>query len=152
MLSSRTGLTRGSSGRRRSVLAGMAILGLVASTGCQVEYAGMTLPSGKYIVTLPFDAQIVNASIRVNTPFNGGTTNNVQVGSTPGGSDIITAGETASGVGGYKNSPTALAFGSNKTTDTDVYLSFTQTGAAATAGDLDITIGYTVANNEKFAQ
>lgn len=49
MLSSRTGLTSGSSGRRRSVLAGMAILGLVASTGCQVEYAGMTLPSGKYM-------------------------------------------------------------------------------------------------------
>ena len=49
MMSSRTGLTRRSSGRRRSILAGMAILGLVASTGCQVEYAGMTLPSGKYM-------------------------------------------------------------------------------------------------------
>lgn len=43
MLSSRKG-----SHRRRSVLAGMAVLGLVASTGCQVEYAGMTMPSGKY--------------------------------------------------------------------------------------------------------
>ena len=48
MLSSRTGLARRPAGRRRSVLAGMAVLGLVASTGCQVEYAGMTLPSGKY--------------------------------------------------------------------------------------------------------
>jgi len=48
MLSSREGLPRTSSGRRRSMLAGLAVLGLFASTGCQVEYAGMTLPSGKY--------------------------------------------------------------------------------------------------------
>ena len=48
MLSSRTGLPRRPGGRRRSVLAGLAVLGLLASTGCQVEYAGMTLPSGKY--------------------------------------------------------------------------------------------------------
>jgi hypothetical protein len=48
MLSSRTGLPRRPGGRRRSVQAGLAVLGLLASTGCQVEYAGMTLPSGKY--------------------------------------------------------------------------------------------------------
>src|SRR3954464_2378584 len=49
MLSSRTGLPRRPVGLGRSVLAGLAVLGLVASTGCQVEYAGMTLPSGKYM-------------------------------------------------------------------------------------------------------
>ena len=49
MLSSRTGLPQRSSDRRRSVRAGLAILGLLAGTGCQVEYAGMTLPSGKYM-------------------------------------------------------------------------------------------------------
>jgi hypothetical protein len=48
MLSSRTGLPRRPGGRSWSVRAGLAILGLLASTGCQVEYAGMTLPSGKY--------------------------------------------------------------------------------------------------------
>ena len=49
MLSSRTGLPRRPGGRRWSVQAGLAVLGLLASTGCQVEYAGMTLPSGKYM-------------------------------------------------------------------------------------------------------
>ena len=49
MLSSRTGLPQRSNDRRWSVRAGVAILGLLASTGCQVEYAGMTLPSGKYM-------------------------------------------------------------------------------------------------------
>ena len=48
MLSSRTGLTRRPSGHRRSILASLALMGLLASTGCQVEYAGMTMPSGKY--------------------------------------------------------------------------------------------------------
>src|SRR3954468_23032129 len=49
MLSSRTGTTRRSQGRRASVWAGAAVLGLLTATGCQVEYAGMTLPSGKYM-------------------------------------------------------------------------------------------------------
>jgi hypothetical protein len=48
MLSSRTGLSGRPGGRRWSIRAGLAVLGLLASTGCQVEYAGMTLPSGKY--------------------------------------------------------------------------------------------------------
>ncbi len=49
MLSSRTGSPRRSVGLGWSLRAGLAVLGLVASTGCQVEYAGMTLPSGKYM-------------------------------------------------------------------------------------------------------
>lgn len=48
MLSSRMGLSGRPGGRRWSIRAGLAVLGLLASTGCQVEYAGMTLPSGKY--------------------------------------------------------------------------------------------------------
>ena len=49
MLSSRVGCPKRSAGGRRSVLAGLALLGLIGATGCQVEYAGMTLPSGKYM-------------------------------------------------------------------------------------------------------
>ena len=49
MLSSRTGMTKRSSDQRWSLRAGLVLLGLLASTGCQVEYAGMTLPSGKYM-------------------------------------------------------------------------------------------------------
>ncbi|WP_435017684.1 hypothetical protein TA3x_005303 [Tundrisphaera sp. TA3] len=49
MLSSSAGSPRRSQGRRASVWAGAAVLGLLTATGCQVEYAGMTLPSGKYM-------------------------------------------------------------------------------------------------------
>ena len=36
-------------GRRLALWAGLAVGGLLPATGCQVEYAGMTLPSGKYM-------------------------------------------------------------------------------------------------------
>ncbi len=49
MLSFRAETSRRSQGRRWFVLAGLAVLGLLPGTGCQVEYAGMTLPSGKYM-------------------------------------------------------------------------------------------------------
>jgi hypothetical protein len=37
------------SGRRLAVWAALALGWMLPSTGCQVEYAGMTLPSGKYM-------------------------------------------------------------------------------------------------------
>ena len=49
MLSSSAGQPRRSQRRRGSIGAGAAVLGLIFATGCQVEYAGMTLPSGKYM-------------------------------------------------------------------------------------------------------
>ncbi len=48
MMSSRTRLSGRPGGRRWSIRAGLAFAALLGSTGCQVEYAGMTLPSGKY--------------------------------------------------------------------------------------------------------
>jgi hypothetical protein len=41
-------LFRSTTGRRLAVWAALAMGWLLPSTGCQVEYAGMTLPSGKY--------------------------------------------------------------------------------------------------------
>jgi hypothetical protein len=38
-----------SQGRRLALWAGLAVCGFLPSVGCQVEYAGMTLPSGKYM-------------------------------------------------------------------------------------------------------
>ncbi len=49
MLSPRAGSPRRSDRRKWSLLAGAAVLSLAPLTGCQVEYAGMTLPSGKYM-------------------------------------------------------------------------------------------------------
>lgn len=50
MMSPRATKTRRQGARRRAVWAALVVAGgLVPSIGCQVEYAGMTLPSGKYL-------------------------------------------------------------------------------------------------------
>ena len=40
---------RRSRGRKLALWAGLAVSGILPTVGCQVEYAGMTLPSGKYM-------------------------------------------------------------------------------------------------------
>ncbi len=49
MSSPREGTPRGVRGRRLALWIGLAIGYILPSVGCQVEYAGMTLPSGKYM-------------------------------------------------------------------------------------------------------
>lgn len=51
MLSTRQGTSSRSRLRahRPALWLGLAAFGLLSSVGCQVEYAGMTLPSGKYM-------------------------------------------------------------------------------------------------------
>jgi hypothetical protein len=49
MISPREGSPRRRRGGRMALWAGLAVGGMIPSIGCQVEYAGMTLPSGKYM-------------------------------------------------------------------------------------------------------
>ena len=43
------GSPRGATSRRVALWSALAVGGILPSVGCQVEYAGMTLPSGKYM-------------------------------------------------------------------------------------------------------
>ena len=45
----RMGSPRGATSRRVVLWSALAVGGILPSVGCQVEYAGMTLPSGKYM-------------------------------------------------------------------------------------------------------
>src|SRR5881392_2256690 len=50
MVSPRKGSPRRlAKGLRRALWAGLSVGWILSSVGCQVEYAGMTLPSGKYM-------------------------------------------------------------------------------------------------------
>jgi hypothetical protein len=49
MISPREGSPRRRRSGRLALWAGLAVGGMLPSIGCQVEYAGMTLPSGKYM-------------------------------------------------------------------------------------------------------
>ncbi len=90
---------------------------------------------------IPAGSMICDARVRITTAFNAVTTNVLTVGQNAGSdNDIVAAGELNEGVTGMTVVLTgaALTFAS----DTDIYVRYTQTGTAATAGAASIIITY----------
>ena len=85
-------------------------------------------------------AMIVSQNVRCRTAFNAATTNALNVGTTAGGTQLFTDAATA---GARSPAIANLTFA----TDTDIYVQYAQTGAAATAGVADIVIGFAVNND-----
>lgn len=102
----------------------------------RVNYNDNGIAAGVYFGTLPAGTQLVLLNVRCNTAFNAGTTNALNVGTSAGGTQIFTDAATPAGV----RTPAIpnLTFA----TDTDLFVQYAQTGAAATAGQADIVIGY----------
>lgn len=90
--------------------------------------------------TLPAGAMITDLDVRVNTAFNAGTTNALNVGTAAGGTQVFTDAATA---GARQPTIPALSFAA----DTDIFVQFAQTGTAATAGQADIVICYAPNND-----
>lgn len=107
----------------------------------RVNFNDAGIASGVYFGTIPAGAMIIQQNIRVNTAFNAGTTNAINVGTTAGGSQLFTDAATA---GARLPTVANLSFA----TDTDLFVSYTQTGTVATAGQADIVIEY-VPNNDQ---
>jgi hypothetical protein len=106
----------------------------------RVNYNDSAIATGVVMGTLPAGAMIVSQNVRVPTAFNAGTTNALNVGTAAAGTQVFTDAATAGA-----RSPTIanLSFAS----DQDLYVTYAQTGTAATAGVADIVIGY-VPNND----
>jgi hypothetical protein len=106
----------------------------------RVNYNDSAIGTGVVMGTLPAGAMIVSQNVRVPTAFNAGTTNALNVGTAAAGTQVFTDAATAGA-----RSPTIanLSFAS----DQDLYVTYAQTGTAATAGVADIVIGY-VPNND----
>jgi hypothetical protein len=105
--------------------------------------------AGRKIGTLPRGACILlSSSINVNVAFNAGTTNNLLVGKTAGGNDYCVTGTSAAGSVGVKAFAAADITGGSAggvmTADQDIYVSYTQTGGAATAGQATVTVSYSL--------
>lgn len=98
----------------------------------RVNYNDAGIAAGVLVGTLPAGAMLVGLDVRCNTAFNAATTNALNSGTTPTGTQIFTDAATPAG----HRRPTIpnLSFA----TDTDFYVSYAQTGAAATAGQADI--------------
>ncbi len=107
----------------------------------RVNYNDAGAAAGVFMGTLPAGALIVSLTVRVNTAFNAATTNAINVGTTAQGAQILTDPGTA---GARKPAIPNLSFA----VDTDIFVSYAGTGAAATAGQADIGVEF-IPNNDQ---
>jgi hypothetical protein len=101
------------------------------------------MAAGVKICRLPARAFINSIALHVSTAFNSATTDTIQLGSTASGVDILAAG-TSIHTAGYlaPTTPAGLGIVVATTGEQDVYLKYSQTGGAATAGDFTLIITY----------
>lgn len=95
---------------------------------------------------LPAGASLHPVKVRVTAAFNAATTNVLTVGTSSGSdADIVNAADVNEGATGA----TFVTRGCDLTfaADTTIYVKYTQTGTAATAGAATIEIPYTINND-----
>lgn len=117
----------------------------------KVNYNDTGIASGVKFATLPAGAMILPGAceILITTAFNAATTNNLLVGTTAGGNNLVATADSAAGATGSKAFARATVGvnGLVGATDQDLYVTYTQTGTAATAGVGYVVIAY-VLNND----
>jgi carbon monoxide dehydrogenase subunit G len=96
--------------------------------------------------TLPAGAIITYALVKINTPFNAATTNVLTVGTATSNAAVLTAADINESVAG--TTITWAAAGYKVTDATPLFVVYTQTGTAASAGAADIIIHF-VPNNDR---
>jgi hypothetical protein len=110
----------------------------------KVNYNDAGIAAGVGKQWLPKGAIITSTSVHVGTAFNAGTTNVLTVGTNAGNYDNIVAAadadETALAITNAIK-PTGTALGP-LAADARVFVKYTQTGTAATAGSATVLIHY----------
>ena len=104
----------------------------------RVNYNDAGIAAGVYVATLPAGAMLVYAAAKIITAFNAATTNVLQMGTTATGGEILANAVVLAGAAGFKTATSGTAFAGSFASDTDVYVSYTQSGAVATAGVADL--------------
>lgn len=107
------------------------------------------IASGVLIGTVPSGSRIVGVSIYVDTAFNAGTTNVLTGGTTGTGTNLFTNTDSAPTATGYKTAANAAGQGRGLviTQDQDLFVSFTQSGTAASAGAGTIVVDFVPLSN-----
>lgn len=96
--------------------------------------------------TLPAGAFIARVYVRVNTAFNAGTTNVLTVGTSSGSNaDIVAAGDVDESAAGVTE--VTRGVGLAVTADTPIYVKYTQSGTAASAGAADVIVEFVPDND-----
>lgn len=122
-----------------------------------VNYNDPRISTGQLFGSLPKNAYILSIDADVTTAFNAVTTNVLTIGATSANANEISAsGTLAPGTLGIQHLTTAAGLGvavtgnptyQNSNGDVGLYVKYTQTGTAATAGSVTIVIAY-VPNND----
>lgn len=115
-----------------------------------INYNDANISTGVKFGRLPANAFVSNIKCQVTTPFNGGSTNVVIVGTTASAGDIIASGDLNEAAIGLQALTTAAGLGLAVTTpgEQDLYARYTLTGTAATAGSVTCVLEY-VPNNDQ---
>jgi len=116
------------------------IAGILSAITTTIAYTDTAAVS---IGTLPANCQIVDINIDVTTAFNAATTNTVTVGKTGTAAAYVTSTSVGSaGRASVASTGVYSAWANTGTSDLDATVTFSQTGAAATAGAARVTIVY----------
>lgn len=113
--------------------------GVVSAITATIAYTDSTVT----IATLPANSQIVSIHVDVTTAFNAATTNNITVGKNGSAAAYVTA--TSVGTLGRASLATTgvySAWADTGNSEVVVTASYSQTGAAATAGAARVTVIY----------
>lgn len=114
-----------------------------------LAYNTTGLASGILIGTVPAGAKIVSVQIFIDTAFNAATTNVLQGGTTGTGTNLFTTTDAAAGTAGPKVGARAANQGAGLifAADTDLFVSYTQTGTAATTGAATVLVEFVPLTN-----
>jgi hypothetical protein len=113
-----------------------------------INFNDTGISSGVNKQWLPAGAIITDTSVYVGAAFNAGTTNVITIGLGASANTIVASGQVSPGAVGLTNAivPTGNALGP-LASDLQVNVTYTQTGAAATAGSAVVMIKY-IPNND----
>lgn len=112
-----------------------------------VNYNDAGIAAGVNKQVLPAGAIIIGTDVIVATAFNAGTTNTISVGTLGDAATNIVNAQNAGVAGLTQNvAPTGAALGP-LAADKQVYVTYAQTGTAATAGKAYVIIKYVVDND-----
>lgn len=107
----------------------------------KVNFNDAGIGSGVVMGTLPKGAVITNVVVQCTTAFNAGTTNALQVGTAASGTQVTNDAATSGTRATTPNLDLSAA-------DQDIFVTYAQTGTAATAGKAIIVIAYSCDNDQ----
>lgn len=126
-----------------------------------VNWNDPSIATGVFLpAALPANAYVLSMDAYVTTAFNAGTTNVLTIGATTAANEISASGTIVPGTTGVQHLTSAAGLGLAVTGNSTyqlgggvvasyvpLYVKYTQTGTAATAGTATIVIAYVPAND-----